>query len=345
MPNAIDPNVQVSHEQDGRILSGMGVSQEALAETMDRHTPESTETSRLGTAVAPAADAQTDSVTPASEPPLTRGRQRFSDLTKERDSAKAETATERTKREGLEREIADLRTQLQRPQSPQQAADTQQQLQQATQQQAAQRFTFPSFESFAEQHPTASYDDWQDAKDDARYAWRKANDPDLNIDQRVGQFIDRDRTQRSFVETVSASHAKGRSAYKDFDAMLSGGPGALIPLGPAPHIAVPRAQYVINHPQSEHLQYAILKDGDLARRLQAASDLDFGAILASLVQPAAPVRTQAFTPTAPYQPVGSGSGTVTPSSADIAQRGGQDYDKSGYREKRAAERNAARGRR
>ena len=35
---AVDPNVQVSHEVDGRILTGVGVSQDNLAETMDRHT-------------------------------------------------------------------------------------------------------------------------------------------------------------------------------------------------------------------------------------------------------------------------------------------------------------------
>ena len=45
---AVDPNVQVSHEVDGRILTGVGVAQDDLAETMDRHTEAEPEPSAAG---------------------------------------------------------------------------------------------------------------------------------------------------------------------------------------------------------------------------------------------------------------------------------------------------------
>jgi hypothetical protein len=52
-----------------------------------------------------------------------------------------------------------------------------------------------------------------------------------------------------------------------------------------------------------------------------------------------PAASVPFTPPpAPVQPVGSNGKTTTATLADLASRGGQDYDSSGYRERRQQER-------
>jgi hypothetical protein len=100
-----------------------------------------------------------------------------------------------------------------------------------------------------------------------------------------------------------------------------------------------RARLIFSHPATEHLQYAIMKDGALAQSLQRMSDLEFGMAIARLApNGATPAPSRQAAAPAPYQPVGSGSPTVSASSAELAARGGSDYDRSGYREKRAAER-------
>ena len=91
------------------------------------------------------------------------------------------------------------------------------------------------------------------------------------------------------------------------------------------------------------MQYAIAKDADLATRLSKMSDVEFGMALAA-VAPVAAVASTASTartvvpPPPPYQPVAGGGSTTVPSSADLAERSTEDYDRSGYREKRAKER-------
>lgn len=329
---AIDVNTQVSHSQDGRTLSGVGVEAERLEAVMERHAPEPAK-SALGTEAAPASDGQ------AAAPAQTRGRQRFSDLTRERDAARDETAKERTQRETLEREVTDLRAKLAQASTPQQAAQAQQQLTQAEQRQAQQpqRFAFPKYEEFIAQpgNESVDYDSYLDIKADARDQWRESQRPIQSV---VQQALEADRSQRSFMDSVQQAHTKGRAAYKDFDAVLQSGPGASIPLSLDTQANLARLRYVVNHPQTEHIQYAIMKDAALAQALQAASDIDFGIRIASLV-PAPQAQRQASAPSTSYvfDPVGSGSQTTTPKSSEVI-KGTFDYDKSGYRERRAAER-------
>jgi hypothetical protein len=113
-------------------------------------------------------------------------------------------------------------------------------------------------------------------------------------------------------------------------------------LGPTEDQAKRRVAFIYQHPQSEHLQYAISKDGALATRLAAMDDIGFGLEMAKIAAPAAaPRRAAAPPPPAPYQPVNGNSGTTVTASSELAGKG-FDFDASGYREKRAAERKANR---
>src|ERR1035437_7907439 len=107
-----DVNTVTSVEQDGRTLSGVGVEASDLEAVMERHAPEP----KPETEAAPVAatDKPTDAA-PAPEEKPKRGAQRFSDLTHERDLAKAEAATAKAERETLARERDELKARLDKP--------------------------------------------------------------------------------------------------------------------------------------------------------------------------------------------------------------------------------------
>jgi hypothetical protein len=102
--------------------------------------------------------------------------------------------------------------------------------------------------------------------------------------------------------------------------------------------------WIASLPNAEHIEYAIAKDADLARRLAKATDVEFGMIVSQLApasavaSPASTARTESPTVPKPYQPVGSGSSTTVIPSSALTQKAGHDFDKSGYREQRAKER-------
>lgn len=332
-----DVNTVTSVEQDGRVLSGVGVSADALESVMERHAPEPTEQ---------AADAAPVVETPpsAAEPPQTRGQKRYSQLTRERDEAKAAVEAAKAEREAIARERDELKARLSQP-AP---AATERPASQAaaTEQPAAvpDKFAFPSYDEFIEAHPNTAYNEWELARLDAYGEWKDAR---TNLDARIRQSIEADRASRDFQGTIERSRAKGREVYADFDAILASGPGAFVPLAPTPQEARQRAAFIFSHPQSEHLQYAIMKDGDLAKRLASMDAISFGVEVSKIApsgsgaSPASPARAGSVTPPSPYQPVGQGSTTTVPPSAELAKRG-FDFDKSGYRERRAAERGARR---
>lgn len=326
-----DANAVVSHEQDGRILSGVGVSADDLAATMERHAPPESEPAAADPAPA------VDGAPPAADEPQTRGRKRFADLTFQAKEAerKASAAEERARLIEQERDDLKARYEQRQPQEPQRQQPT-------AQPQPAQGFQFPTYEEAVEQYPNLSYDEWRRQELFAFSAWDKQTN---DIDARIRSSIEADRASRSFLETVERTRTKGREVYKDFDAVQKNGPGASIPLGPDLATAQARATYVIQHPQSEHLQYAIMKDGQLAQSLSRLSDIDFGMAIARIApngssaqSPASLAVSGSATPPAPFTPVGSGSSTTVLPSAELARKGGSDYDRSGYREKRAAER-------
>jgi hypothetical protein len=167
--------------------------------------------------------------------------------------------------------------------------------------------------------------------DSARWV---AEQQPFDIDARVRQSIEADRASRDFLAHAESTWAKGRKVYADFDALRTSGPGSQVPMDHA------KIQAILHHPQSEHVQYAIVKDGALAQRLASMGPIEFGYALASLVPTAAAAplastaRPGSQTPPAPVQPVGSGSPTTAPSIVDHARRG----DYPAYKAQRTADR-------
>ncbi len=308
---AVDPNVQVSHEVDGRILTGVGVSQDNLAETMDRHTEAEPE---------PAAPAQarTDNgqFQPA-QPKQTRGQRRFDELTREREDARRQAAD-------AIRERDELRARLSAPveSAPAEAPSSRPASQPAT-----------TRSKPIEDEIGTKYQSYADFAEDLA---------DWKVEQRLGAFdinaavrqgIEADRATRHFADTVSGVFTKARQSYPDFDAVIAQGPGSQIDFGKQ------RRDWLVSRPDADHVLYAIAKDGAFASRLASMTDIDFGIAVSQLSQTAAaPASAPAgsFAP-APYQPVGSGSRTASVPLSEMPKKAGYDFDASGYREKRARE--------
>jgi hypothetical protein len=323
-----ETDVIARHEQDGRVLSG-GTDSDRLAETMERHAPP--ESDAGGTTVKDQA-VETGSPTPAApDAKPTRGQQRFAELAKARDEQKARA-------DAAERERDELKARISAPPAATPAPAAEPTKPAATQPPTAAEFDFPEYEAWEQANPGKDWNVYRRAELNAYADWR---DKQANIDGRIAQTIAQREAAREMRTVVDGTHAKGREAYADFDAMLTSGPGAGIDLHADPVKAGQRCDFIFRHPQSEHLQYAIMKDAALATKLAGMSDIEFGLELSRLSAPAAPPqRAERKPPAAPYQPVNGNTPTVAPSAAELAGKG-HDFDASGYREKRAAERKRA----
>lgn len=328
--------VRVEHE--GRILTGVGANAEDLQAVLERRAPEPAEDHEPPAAEATAADATAD-----TEKPKSRGAKRFEQLTAERESAKRDADAERQKRAGIEQELAQLRAQLAQREPP-----------------APSPVPAPSPSQTARTKPTEdeigtkyqTYAEFAEDLADWKVEQRLSKlglplDGALDITSVVRSYLDNDRAAAQHQDAVSATVQRGRAAYPDFDQVQTSGPGSQVMLGSSEENAAARVRAILSKPNAEHLVYAIGSDATVAKRLAALSDIDFGIALASLVpsdttvvSPASTgVRPPVVAP-APYQPVGSGSKTTATPSASLVK--GFDYDKSGYREKRAAERGVRR---
>jgi hypothetical protein len=318
MSETPDANAVVSVEQDGRTLSGVGATTAELEAVMERHAPEEKE----APAELPAPSPQDTQPAPTEpEKPKTRGQARFAELAAQRDA-------EKTKREAAEKERDELKARLSQPpvvQTPpahqtQPAAPSRPEP--IPQTPPAKR---PSIDQFA------TWDEYEDARD----AWVKQQTiQELNLDARIRQTLDSERSQQSFLTQVEQTRIAARKVYRDFDQVISTGPGS--------QVMMPREKIeaIIAAPNSEHLQYLIAKDGALAQRLASASPINFGMELAKLA-PASQLPANGGTahqpPPAPYTPVGAGTPTTVTPSSELVDKG-YDFDKSGYRARRAAER-------
>jgi len=317
MSDTPDPNVTVSVEQNGRVLSGVGVSTDQLAETMERHDDRTTPAEK----VIPA----DTSIQATSEPVKpTRGQARFSELTSARKAAEE-------KAEAAEKRAAELEARL--AQQPRPEPQRQEQPQQPPVAQSAQPTREkPSEDDIGTKYETyaAFVEDLSDWKTEQRLAAQ-------DMRAAVREMLKAEREAATFDTHVEAVRAKGRAAYKDWDILQKSGPGTFVDM-PAPAIHA-----ILQHPQSEHLQHAIMASAEIAQKLAQlafSNPYNFAFELAKLA-PAEPPsnghRPQQNIP-APMQPVGSGSRSSTPSSAEYAEKG----DYQSYKAARAAER---RGRR
>lgn len=191
----------------------------------------------------------------------------------------------------------------------------------------------------------ASYADFVEDLADWRYEQRQAQDNiEARIDARVAERIESDRASRSFQDTASTMVERGRKVFSDFDAVQQKGPGSSVNLGPAKTAAILRLPY------SERVIYEACKSAEVANELLAITDpIEFGMRLARFsteepVAKAAPTVPKVSMTNAapPVQPVGTSSRTVQPSLEELASHAMDDYDNSGYRERRKAELAASR---
>lgn len=324
---AADPQATVSVEQDGRTLSGVGVDVARLQATVDSRTTADDAPEPVA-APAPAG-------TPADAPKPTRGQARFSELTQQREEARAEAAR-------IKAEFDEFKAKFKDPTPAAPAipvadtattagpvpGDTGQPLQ-------------PTRPKPLESEVGTKYDTYGDFVDDLS-DW-KVEQKLANLDERIDSRTQQQRNQQALFAQVESTRAKGRAAYKDFDMLLQHGAGTHVPM---PQGAL---QIIYQLPNSEHVQYAIMKDAAVAARLAwiAFNQPHAFGLELSKIAPAAPAVTTAstgnpgsVTPPPPMQPVGSGSTTTSLSSAEHAKSGNYEA----YKLARLAERGGGRRR-
>jgi hypothetical protein len=329
---AVTQDTQVSHtDASGRTLSGMGADVDRLAETMERHAPE------------PANPA--DGQPAAADQPPSRGRQRFADLTREREEARAETVKERAAREALEKEVAELRAKSTQTADPTKATNP------ATPAEQPKRDRFPSFDAWlakpentaklqrgADGQPTeastlAAYDDWLDARSDHHYEARRASEREAEA--RTNAQRDFETLQKNYVEKLGDARKK----YADYDTAIAAAPKvsmavvrAVMEIGPD------AAYYLATHPDEAA---GLSNDTDVdpnnpAFAATVATTRRFlSSVLAASQRTAEKPKAPAWTPPpAPHPSIGGGAATTAPTSAELAKKG--DYES--WRVQRAKER-------
>jgi hypothetical protein len=315
---ADDLTLTTVSDDTGRTLSGVGVTADDLQATVDAHEP-----APPADQTAPVAGASAAASSPPEPPQLAKGRARYSALTHDRDTEKARADAAEKKAAELEARLSTTPSTVAQAQPAEQASASR--VQPPPAQPPATRpeptedevgTTYPTYGAFVAAHGAWVWDQQQ-----------------ATIDQRIQQGIASHQQQQAFQAHVESTRAKGRAAYADFDQMLTNGPGTFI------NMPMPAVQAILNAPNSEHLQYQIMKDGALAQRLAGLAFQDpfaFAVELARLVPPPTPVASNGNgqPPPAPMQPVGSSSKSTTTNFADYAEKG----DYQGYKAARAADR-------
>ncbi len=327
--NALEP---VSVEHDGRVLSGVGVTPEELQQVMEDRTPVAAPDPDQ-----PAADTTTQTPDPLQQfernddgtfRKNAKGRERFSTLTKERDEAASEAARLRAELDALRQSQhtafppangngnGHVAPEPAAPKTPEPTRPKPLLENIGT--------TYQTYEDFTE--------DLADWKAEQRFAQELPN-----IDARVRAGIEAEQASRALQQTLNGAVERGRKTYQDFDTVIAASSVVL----PWPVLTL-----IAKHPHSEHLQYTLAKDAAQAQLIAQDYQRDpvsAGVLLERALGPSAAAASPASTARAgvttnapaPYQPVGSGAKTTVAPLEDLADHG-DDYDTSGYRERRAA---------
>lgn len=336
-----EPLEQVSVESNGRVLTGVGISAEDLATAMPP-SDSSASAEPVSTKVSPPATpdraqpAKT-ATEPASETPdekeerereiarnkdgtfakQSRGARRFDQLTREREEARREAAQAREELARVQRQ------QQQTAPNPAPNAGTSQPPAVTESRAAAapeQGPKFLRFNDWAAQNPGKDYGDYEDALQAHILA-----QAETRIEAKIRERLEADQATRGFQEHVTQVVQRGRETYSDFETVIASGPGASV-VYPQPVL-----EAIALVPHAEHVQYLLAGNRDLAEAVAQISDpFTLGMVLAQLAPPSGervasspastrrPVTSQA---PAPYQPVGSGSKTTSPSLDDLANAG------------------------
>jgi len=334
-----------SHEQDGRVLSGVNADPAALKAIMDRHTRKEAQVAVQESE--PAADGAVKATPESAAPPAApvpdtkppKGRARFSQLEHERDEAaqRAQQAAEHA--EAVQRERDALKARLEAleqapPRAPQPPAPPQ----------ATTPPPPPSLAQPPATRPMPSEDDigtkyqtyGEFVADVSKWNLEQAF-AQMNPQTLVQQALAEERQKAARRQMIDGAQTRGKASYPDYQALVveGRGPGAQV------NLPMDRVDAILAHPKSEHVQYAIAKDAALAQQLASCSPLDFGVILSSLLPAGAASAAStpaSVTPPPPYQPLTGGSRTTPIPLNDVVQKAGFDFDASGYRERRRGRR-------
>jgi hypothetical protein len=285
----VDPHETVSVEDtSGRVLSGSGITEDALTEGLR--------------------DAETrfpDQPENPERPP--KGRQRYAELTKQRDEAKAAASAEKQRNEDLASRLALLEAATTKALQPQRELE-------------------PVVEE-GRKKPTSAeigtkYVDY-DAFTEDLADW-KAEQREIKLREefnaRFEARIEAERASRAQSSQADTVLTRGRASYPDFDAVVNACP-----------VVFPEAMLraIVALPQAEHIEYALASNPELAERIAKIPDgLTLGLELAKL-QPSGGRVTPASRPSGvrssqappPFEPVGTGTSTTSPPLADLAASG------------------------
>lgn len=299
---------------NGVVMSGMGGDTEAMRLTFEeRH--EELQPSK------PDDDKPIETAAVQEKPKPLRGQARFDALTAERE-------TEKRRADAAEARAKDLEAKLAAPPQPAAREEPKPAVVEPTRRAkplAADVGTkYPTYEDFVE-----DLSDWK--------AEQRITSTVQDLDARSTARIEADRASRSRADLANSAFARGRTAYPDFDAVLKSVDDILI--SPA------HQQAIMSVPDFEHVMYGLAKDRNLLQAvLKIQNPVQFGIELAKILPSAAVASPASTAPVvrstnapAPVQPVGSGSRTTSPSLDELAERAGEDFDNSGYRERRARE--------
>lgn len=296
---------QTTLEHDGRSYTGTGTDEAATTEAFLETT--------VGRKAESAAIAE-------GKKPI-RGQKRFDQLTFEREEAKREADKARSEAAALKAELESLRTKSAPSDVKQVEAKSEPAQAETKTKSTAKR---PTLEDFLDQQdPLKAYNDALSTYYESQIAEQ--------IDARLGARLEADRASRQLTQTVADTKERGKSAYRDFEAVLSKSDVAL----PEPILWA-----VYHDPNAEHIIYALASDDDLAKEVAQMRDpLQLGRVLgrlgsvgASAPSPAssAPAKSQA---PRPFQPVSGASRTASKSLQELAESG----DVDAYKARRHAE--------
>jgi len=283
----VDPHETVSVEDtSGRVLSGSGITEEALTEGLR--------------------DAETRFPDQPETPKEPKGRQRYSELTKQRDEAKAIAAAEKQRNDELASRLALLEAATTKALQPAQEPEP---VPQGRKKPTSAEIgtTYVDYDAFTE-----DLADW------------KAEQREIKLREefnaRFEARIEAERASRAQSSQADTVLTRGRASYSDFDAVVNACP-----------VVFPEAMLraIVALPQAEHIEYALASNPELAERIAKIPDgLTLGLELAKL-QPSGGRVTPASRPSGvrssqappPFEPVGTGTSTTSPNLADLAASG------------------------
>lgn len=305
----VDPNLPVSVETGGRVLTGVGVSAEAIQQIADDH-------AERRAPAAPDRDEKTGQFKP--ERP-SRGAKRFQELDTAAKEAQARAEKAESEREALRKELDAARA------TPPAAAPSQP----APPREAPAARTFdkpkPKFDDFA------TTEDPLSAHAEAVAAWTLDKyEFDHPLEARIAARLEAERAFDRLQTRVRDISAKGKQAYDDFETVIA--------TQTDPIFSQDQLRAIVEADGSEHLQYALAKNPAEAKRIAGLDPISFGMALAKLI-PARPVDQAASTarPVAqtnappPIQPVGTGTRTTRPALEELAASGRYDEYKAARR--------------